>query len=372
MIKGKRKGIVLFVLLCFLASIVAGCSSSKDASAPKGDDYVVQLGYRDCDHMTAAVISKDSGIFEKLGLKVQVTGSGEVSQAMAAGKMDVAYISATSSFLAYKKDPRVKMVANNHLGGAWYLVGSNNIKTAKDLVGKKVALGAKAHETNAGWINAATKLGLPLDADKNYQNFDMKDANKFIALKTGQLDGYTTCDPYGSYAEYEKIGHILAADAKLPDGTWGDCCGLMMRMDFVKEHPELAKKMVIAHTQAIELMYTNPLKAGRIFAANYKVPEEVGYLTMYKKTVKEGRTMTWKLEPDALDRTLKSFMNLGVKKWQGYKWDPTFIDSTIIDSAGVDDFDDFIKTKVDPVFPLGMSYEDWKKKATEIDNANKS
>lgn len=374
MTMGKRKGMGLFLLMCFLLSIAAGCSASKDAAQKTGttpkDDYVVQLGYRDCDHMTAAVIAKDTGIFDRLGVKVNVTGSGEVAQAMAAGKMDCAYIHVPSSYLAYQKDPRVIMAANNHIGGSWYLVVANNIKDNKDLIGKKVALGTNANQTSASWVMMADRLGIPADP-KQYENFDMKDANEFIALKTGQLDGFTTCDPYGSYAEYEKVGKVVGSDGKLPDGDWGVCCGYMMRKDFAKEHPELAKKMLKAHSEALEIIYTNPIKAGKIFAANYKVPEEVGYMTIYRKTVQEGRTLTWEVDPQALVRTFENSKQLGITKWLKFdKLDASFIDTSMMDQAGVDDFDEFIKTKVDPIFPVGMSYEDWKNKALEIDNAS--
>jgi len=43
------------------------------------------------------------------------------------------------------------------------------------------------------------------------------------------------------------------------------------------------------------------------------------------------------------------------------------VDKSLLDSCGADDFDAFIKEKVDPVFPQGMSYEDWKAKAMEMD-----
>jgi len=49
---------------------------------------------------------------------------------------------------------------------------------------------------------------------------------------------------------------------------------------------------------------------------------------------------------------------------------PTYdevVDKSLLDSCGADDFDAFIKEKVDPVFPQGMSYKDWKAKAMEMD-----
>jgi len=378
MLKIRKHKIVLLLIICLLAGTLVGCSSSKDASAPKDtasdgkkaevpvDNYVVKLGYYNCDHMTGACIAEDAGIFEKLGLKVQVTGNGEVPKAMAAGQMDCGYVGVTGLRLAYGKGAPVFVAANNHLGGSWYLVASNKIKDAKELVGKKVALGSNAHETYLGWVNLAKKLGIPADT-KEYQCFDMKDADEYLAMKTGQLDGFTTCDPWGSMAEHEKTGHILGADLKLASGNWGVCCVYAMSNKFSKEHPELAKKMLLAHTQALEYIYTHPAKSAKIFAENYKVPEEVGLMTIYKKTVEEGRTLTWELNRDNMEELFMDSKEAGIKNFLDYKSDPNFANTMLLEQAGVDDFDQFIKDKVDPVFPLGMSYKDWKKKAMEID-----
>ena len=44
-----------------------------------------------------------------------------------------------------------------------------------------------------------------------------------------------------------------------------------------------------------------------------------------------------------------------------------YLQTELLAQAGTDDFPKFIKDKVDPVFPLGMTYEDWKKKAYAIE-----
>lgn len=53
--------------------------------------YKINLGYYNCDHMTAACVGEDTGIFKALGLNVTVTGNGNVPEAMSAGQMDMAY-----------------------------------------------------------------------------------------------------------------------------------------------------------------------------------------------------------------------------------------------------------------------------------------
>ena len=44
-----------------------------------------------------------------------------------------------------------------------------------------------------------------------------------------------------------------------------------------------------------------------------------------------------------------------------------FISTEISEDAGVDDFESFIKENIDPVMPIGMTFEDWYNKVKEID-----
>jgi len=88
-------------------------------------------------------------------------------------------------------------------------------------------------------------------------------------------------------------------------------------------------------------------------------------MTIYKKTNAEDRTMTWDLRKSNIEETMAQYRR--TKIFQTTPKVEEFVNTELIEKAGLDDFDTFIKEKVDPVFPLGMSYEDWKKKAHEID-----
>ena len=86
---------LVLTLVCVLgASGFASTSAGKDDPVPamvaqydleplseEDAGYTVNLGYYNCDHMTAACIGKDSGIFKALGMKVEITGNGKVPQA---------------------------------------------------------------------------------------------------------------------------------------------------------------------------------------------------------------------------------------------------------------------------------------------------
>ena len=55
-------------------------------------DYVVEMGYNNCDHMVASIIGEKAGIYEAMGLNVNLTKSGETTKALISGAMDVGYI----------------------------------------------------------------------------------------------------------------------------------------------------------------------------------------------------------------------------------------------------------------------------------------
>lgn len=367
----KVKNSLLLIVVCMLSLglLVAGCSKdNKSASnsagglTEKDNDYVVKLGYYDCDHMTAACIAKDAGIFEQMGLKVNVIGNGKVPEAMAAGQMDVGYVGNTRMMRAFLQGSPIVVVANNHIGGSYYLVAANNITDPQQLIGKKLAIGTDPEKNSPSWITLARALGLPIEG-KNYEVFNMADKDKYFAMKAGKLDGYSTCDPWGSMAEYEKSGHILAVSKKLDNGEWGECCAFTANRNFVNEHPELAKKMILAHTKALEYIYTKPVHSAEIFAKNYNVPVEVALMTIYRKTVEEGRTLTWKMDTKYWENQIR--YELSVKTLDKAPEINEFLQPQYLKDCGADDFDAFIKDKVDPIFPVGMPYDVWKQTAFE-------
>lgn len=123
--------------------------------------------------------------------------------------------------------------------------------------------------------------------------------------------------------------------------------------------------MIQAHVEAMKYYYEHPIKAAKIFAKNYQVPEEVAIMTIYKKTVGEGRTITWKMNDDYFKTEIDTLM-----KYKLIEEEPDYdklISKKIYEEAKVADFDKFIKENVDSVFPVGMKYEEWKVKAMEID-----
>ncbi len=368
------RALLLLAMSVILLVLAAGCGGGSNSAsenktpAPgipdKDKDYVVQLGYYNCDHMTGACIAKDAGIFDELGLKVNVTGNGKVPEAMAAAQMDVGYVGNDGLMRAFLKGAPIMIAANNHLYGSHYLIASHDIKEPKDLIGKKLSIGNEPEKNNSAWVQWTWDLNIPVEG-KHYEVFNMSDKDEYFALKAGQLDAFAACDPWASMAEYENTGHVMATDQPWPGGEIGVCCVYAMSRNFANEHPELAKLMVLAHTKALEHIYTKPVRSAEIFAENYKVPMEVALMTIWKKTVAEGRTLTWKTDINYFE--IEANNQLKIKTLDAVPNTSEYIQTKFLDECGADDFDKFISEKVDPLFPVGMSYEDWKQKAYELE-----
>ena len=159
---------------------------------PEADkDYVVELGYRNCDHMVAALVGEGSGIFDALDLNVNVTKTGQIMEAMASGEMDVGYQGIEGAIRSVNNGAPLFMAAANHLGGSEYLVVSNDIQDPEDLLGKKLAIGNEAWK-NPQWCNWANSLNIPSETDGNYEIVDMGETDALLAMKAGQVDAFST------------------------------------------------------------------------------------------------------------------------------------------------------------------------------------
>ncbi|WP_288549972.1 ABC transporter substrate-binding subunit SaoX [uncultured Brachyspira sp.] len=382
-----KKVVIIFSMIAFIISCGGSDNLSKATETSISEDvqaivddynleelsdadkkYKINLGYYNCDHMTAACVGEDTGIFKALGLNVTVTGNGNVPEAMSAGQMDMAYAGFTTTLNAVKNKVPLFIAAENHTGGAEYFVVSKDIEKPEDLLNKKISMGANAETENLNWAEWTEQLNIPRDTTY-YENFSMSDSDAYFAFKLGQLDGYGACDPWGSMAEYENTGKILKrqnTDREI-DGH-GTCCKVCMNYNFAKAHPKLAERILLAHVMSIEYMYLHPYKAAEIFAENYNVPLEVGLMTLWKKLNEEGRTITWKLNREYVHNQMKTMKRLGIRDDINSLNIDDYIDLSYFENSGAKDFDVFIKEQVDPIFPLGMSYEDWRAKAVEIDN----
>ena len=396
----KRRFLAALLVVTLLVPVITACHDSSTQTATKdvkttgydpkeavkdfdfGDlseeekNYTVEMGYFNCDHMVAGIIGEKAGIYKAMGLNVNVTKSAETLKALTSGAMDVGYTGIEGAILAVNKGAPFCMAAANHMGGSRYLVVSNDIKKPEELVGKTIGSMTATPEIDPEFLTWSEKLGIPADAG-SYNIVDMGQQDACFALKAGQIDAFTCCDPYASIAEFEGFGKIMGigwgaadVDAESTADTWGLCCIYAMSNEFKDNHPELARRLVYAHQLAIKYMYEHPYNAAMMFADGFDVDPYVALRTIYMKTVAEGRTITWHFTEQNIENYehyFTQYPQIPEEEIPQVNDVSKFISTEISEDAGVDDFESFIKENIDPVMPIGMTFEDWYNKVKEID-----
>ena len=334
-------------------------------------NYEVNLGYYNCDHMTAGPIGEYTGIYKLLGMNVKVTGNANVPEAMQAGQMDMAYCGWTTTLSAVQKNVPLFIAAENHTGGAEYLVVRKGIDMSdpKNLIGKSVSIGTDAEKSNLNWAEWTEKLGIPRDSTQ-YEAMSMKDSDEYLAMTAGKLDAYICCDPWGTMAKYSDVGNIIIrqnTDRTAEGLGHGTCCKVAMNYNFAKAHPKLAERMLLAHTLCLEFCYEHPYLASVGFSGYYNVPVKVALENFWRKFVNEGRTLRWDLNRSYMDNQLATMRHYGIRDDINNVNLDDYVDLTYFNNSGADDFEKFIKENIDPVFPEGQSWEDYYKRALAID-----
>ena len=338
-------------------------------------DYVIEMGYFNCDHMVGAIIGEKAGIYEALGLNVNITKSSETLKALTSGSMDVGYTGVTGAIRSVNQGAPFFIAAANHMGGSMYLVASNEIETFDDLKGKTLAI-TSTPEIDPTILTWSEEYGMSANAE-DYNIVNMGSSDAMFALKAGQIDGFSCCDPYASIAEFEGFGHIMAIDWAAPDissesdyDDWGLCCVYAMNTEFSEKCPELARRLIYAHSLAIKFMYEHAYNAAMMFADGFDVDPYVALRTIYMKTVSEGRTLTWKFNDSNVDAFLEyytQFEQIPEEEIPYISDRNILISSDVLEAADIEDFETYIKEVVDPIMPLGTTFEDWYNIAKEID-----
>lgn len=211
----KKRGRALAGMLAvtMAATVISACHDSSERSATVSNeaigydakeavkdfqlgelndvekDYTIEMGYNNCDHMVASIIGEKAGIYEALGLKVNITKSGETLKGLTSAQVDVGYTGIEGAILAANQGAPIFMAAGNHLGGSRYFVVSNDITDPSQLEGKTLAI-TSTPEIDPEWITWSTKLGIS-DQASDYNIVNMGGQDALFALKAGQIDGFT-------------------------------------------------------------------------------------------------------------------------------------------------------------------------------------
>jgi ABC-type nitrate/sulfonate/bicarbonate transport system substrate-binding protein len=286
----NRKQAALSILaLIALVAALAGCGGSgSDATADgggssssSGGDEPTQITY---EHFPGFIspfeVAAKLGYLGKLELKSVgiVTGGPESIQAVATNQSDLggAFPSAIIKLIA--AGGPVKAVigqfgADAQAYSGLYVPEDSSIKTAKELVGKKIGvntLGANSEAILHLWLK---EQGLSADEIKEVDLVVIPPVNMEEALAQHQLDGAIMGGAVREKAERDGGVRRLFKDVDFL-GSYLNTCTVLSD-GFIEDHPVATKELVSGIAKAIRYMQTEP--AAKVVKLGEEVAEEDGY-----------------------------------------------------------------------------------------------
>jgi NitT/TauT family transport system substrate-binding protein len=264
------------VVLATLTVLVVGVAPVTAGAAPKQNASTIRLGYFPNVTHATAIVGVESGVFqEKLGrtqLDTSTFSAGpQVVEALNSGALDASYIGPNPAINAFAQSggEAIRIISGATSGGA-FLVVKPDTKNAKDLKGKKVASPQLGNTQDVALRTWLKKKGLKTDTagGGDVSIVPQENAQTLDLFKQGQIDGAWVPEPWATRMIDEGGGHILVDERALWPGGKYVTTHLIVRTDFLAQHPDVVKRLLAAHVEATDFVNDSPAEAqGSVVAA---------------------------------------------------------------------------------------------------------
>jgi NitT/TauT family transport system substrate-binding protein len=213
-------------------------------------------------------IAKEKNLAPELNLNISIIEDPyEIYGQMAAGRIDVASSTMEYGPIAADKNIPIKVVTQTDISyGADKIIVGPGIKSAKDLIGKSVAVleGGLTQIYMAVWLE---KNGVKYDQVK-YLNVIMDDAA--AAMVNGSVKAGELWNPFAGKVLSTVKGSKVISNSL--DPYWIEAAfiadGIYMSDKFTNKNPALAAKALKAYWDAVEYWKKHPDEGNAIIARN--------------------------------------------------------------------------------------------------------
>jgi len=245
---------------------------------------VVRVGYFPNLTHAQALVGRAGGQFEKaVGPGVQIEwkafNAGPAAiEAIFADAIDLTYVGPNPAVTGYVRSQgaAVRVIAGAASGGASLVVRQGaGIEKASDFHGKRVAtpqLGNTQDVALRSWLRAN---GLkPREKGGDVQILPITNADQFTLFLKGQLDAAWAPEPWASRLVRDAGGRIFIDERDLWPNHEFVITDLIVRPQFLKEHPDVVKNFLRAHVELTDWIGKNPAQAKQIL--NQQLQKETG------------------------------------------------------------------------------------------------
>lgn len=253
------------------ALLCAAVCSAANAAEPEKKDVSLSVGSMILNYMPVP-LTQSLGNFQKEGLNVKVenfqAGGSKALQALIAGSTDavVGFYDHTIHIQAQGKDIVSVALLNVTPGIVLAVRPDLDIKSGKDLKGKKIGITAPGSSTDLFARYYAIKNGLQVN-DVSYVAVG-SGAPGMVALDRKEIDALVNFDPVASLLEKRRAAKFLV-DTRTDAGSNAVFGGryptatLYVTRDFMTKNPETVQRLVNAFIRTLKWIDASTPEIGR-------------------------------------------------------------------------------------------------------------
>ncbi|WP_326645313.1 ABC transporter substrate-binding protein [Streptosporangium sp. NBC_01755] len=262
-----------------VTALAAACGGGGGSSGGDTAKTEVRLGFFPNITHSTALVGVQKGFFAKaLGsdvtLKTSTFNAGPAAtEAIFSDAIDATYIGPNPAINAWSKSKgeAIKIVAGAASGGV-FLVVKPGINGIEDLKGKKIATPQLGNTQDVALRYWLKEKGIETDTKGGGEVsiLPQENAQTLQTFATGDIDGAWVPEPFASRLVQESKGKILLTEADLWPNKQFVITHLIVRQQFLKEHPDLVKKLIEAHVESNAYIQSDPAGAKESVNAELK------------------------------------------------------------------------------------------------------
>ncbi len=256
-----------------------------------------------------AIVAKEKGLFEKEGLRPEITiyrGGGETFEAIAANSADLGTVAVPLVATSRKRGVLVKIIGGS--GDEWsgWILGvktASPIKSPKELDGKKVGI------TSAGSGTDTLALWAQAEHKATFQRVPVGGGGLVPNLLNDNLAAAVIYSPLSYQVVSEgKVRVLVDFATAMPPNLIGGWAATEKNLN---ERRPFIQKGLNALYGALEYMRNNPDYAIKTIASNNELPMEIAKMEYEKTFLRLSRDGT--ITPASVEKAMELAAASGVK-----------------------------------------------------------
>jgi len=193
----------------------------------------------------------------------------KLSSEVAKGRADLSMVATPEVIPVIDAGEPVVVLAGIH-AGCYELFGNGNVRTIRDLKGKKIAISAWGSPEHAYVSSIIAYVGMDPRKDVDWV-VGTSSADAMDMFVRGKGDAFLAFPPQPQDLRAMKTGHLIIDTAK--DRPWSQyfCCVVVANRGFVDKHPVATKRALRAILKGADICAQEPARAARyLVEKNYE------------------------------------------------------------------------------------------------------